>query len=375
MSELDEYRKQIDSIDKELIELFEKRMNIAIKVGKYKRKNNLPIFNGKREEEVVEKNVRNLNNSNYSDITRRFFENIMELSRSLQKNIANEDSATSNNIMKENKGVIVGYQGVKGSFSEEALLKYFESYNNTRNYETFEDVFNALEKNEINKAILPIENSYTGAIAEIYDLLVKYGFYIIGEECIKIDQNLIGIKGTKIDEIQEIYSHPQGFEQSKKFLKNYQNIKIIPYHNTAISAKLISDLKDSRKAAIASKKAAEIYGLEILKENINDKKDNYTKFIIIGKQLEYNTECNKISVVFSLENKAGILYSLLRYFAENNINMIKIESRPNKHESWKYLLYVDFEGSLQDSKVKNALELIEKNSGYFKIIGSYKGSC
>jgi chorismate mutase / prephenate dehydratase len=375
LSELDEYRKQIDSIDKELIELFEKRMNIAIKVGKYKRKNNLPIFNGKREEEVIEKNVRNLNNSNYSDITRRFFENIMELSRSLQKNIANENSATSNNIMKENKGVIVGYQGVKGSFSEEALLKYFESYNNTRNYETFEDVFNALEKNEINKAILPIENSYTGAIAEIYDLLVKYGFYIIGEECIKIDQNLIGIKGTKIDEIQEIYSHPQGFEQSKKFLKNYQNIKIIPYHNTAISAKLISDLKDSRKAAIASKKAAEIYGLEILKENINDKKDNYTKFIIIGKQLEYNTECNKISVVFSLENKAGILYSLLRYFAENNINMIKIESRPNKHESWKYLLYVDFEGSLQDSKVKNALELIEKNSGYFKIIGSYKGSC
>jgi len=375
LSELDEYRKQIDSIDKELIELFEKRMNIAIKVGKYKRKNNLPIFNGKREEEVIEKNVRNLNNSNYSDITRRFFENIMELSRSLQKNIANEDSATSNNIMKENKGVIVGYQGVKGSFSEEALLKYFESYNNTRNYETFEDVFNALEKNEINKAILPIENSYTGAIAEIYDLLVKYGFHIIGEECIKIDQNLIGIKGTKIDEIQEIYSHPQGFEQSKKFLKNYQNIKIIPYHNTAISAKLISDLKDSRKAAIASKKAAEIYGLEILKENINDKKDNYTKFIIIGKQLEYNTECNKISVVFSLENKAGILYSLLRYFAENNINMIKIESRPNKHESWKYLLYVDFEGSLQDSKVKNALELIEKNSGYFKIIGSYKGSC
>lgn len=375
MSELDEYRKQIDSIDKELIELFEKRMNIAIKVGKYKRKNNLPIFNGKREEEVIEKNVRNLNNSNYSDITRRFFENIMELSRSLQKDIANEDSATSNNIMKENKGVIVGYQGVKGSFSEEALLKYFESYNNTRNYETFEDVFNALEKNEINKAILPIENSYTGAIAEIYDLLVKYGFYIIGEECIKIDQNLIGIRGTKINEIQEIYSHPQGFEQSKKFLKNYQNIKIIPYHNTAISAKLISDLKDSRKAAIASKKAAEIYGLEILKENINDKKDNYTKFIIIGKQLEYNTECNKISVVFSLENKAGILYSLLRYFAENNINMIKIESRPNKHESWKYLLYVDFEGSLQDSKVKNALELIEKNSGYFKIIGSYKGSC
>lgn len=374
MSELDDYRKEIDSIDKELIALFERRMDVAVKVGEYKKKNKLPIFNGKREEEVIEKNIKNLNNSSYGDIGRSFFENLMELSRSLQANIIQENNNIQNNLIEERSDFVIGYQGVKGSFSEEALLKHFKTCDNTKNYDEFVDVFEALKNNKIQYAILPIENSYTGAITEVYDLLVKYGFYIVGEECIKIDQHLIGIKGTDITSIQEIYSHPQGFEQSKKFLSRYQDIMLIPYHNTAISAKLISDLKDTKKVAIASKRAAQIYGLDILQENINDKKDNHTKFIIIGKELKYNNECNKISVVFSLEDKAGTLYNLLRYFAENNINMIKIESRPNKHESWKYLLYVDFEGSIENMEVKNALNLIEKNSGYFKIIGSYKAS-
>lgn len=373
MGNLEDYRREIDSIDKELIALFEKRMNVAIKVGEYKKERSLPIFNAKREEEVIEKNINLLNNKEYSEITRSYFEKIMELSRSLQADLMEKHKNNLNvNTIEDN--VKIGYQGVEGSFSEEALRKYFNSYDSIKNYESFKDVFYALEKNEIQYAILPIENSYTGAITEVYDLLVKYNFYIVGEECIKIDQNLMGIEGANLDDIEEIYSHPQGFEQSKGFLSRYDNIKLIPYHNTAISAKLVSDLKDKKKAAIGSKRAAKIYGLSILKDNINDKKDNHTKFIIIGKELKYDDTSNKISVVFSLEDKAGTLYKLLRHFAENNINMIKIESRPNKHESWKYLLYVDFEGNLNDSLVKNALELIEKNSGYFKIIGNYKNS-
>lgn len=373
MGNLEDYRREIDSIDRELIALFEKRMNVAIKVGEYKKERNLPIFNSKREEEVIEKNINLLSNKEYSEITRMFFEKVMELSRSLQADLMEKNKDDIKDNIIEDK-VKIGYQGVEGSFSEEALRKYFNSYDSIKNYEEFKDVFTALENNEIQYAILPIENSYTGAITEVYDLLVKYNFYIVGEECIKIDQNLMGIAGTNIDEIEEIYSHPQGFAQSKGFLSRYDNIKLIPYHNTAISAKLVSDLKDKKKAAIGSKRAANIYGLSILKENINDKKDNHTKFIIIGKELKYNDSSNKISVVFSLEDKAGTLYKLLRHFAENNINMIKIESRPNKHESWKYLLYVDFEGNLNNDLVKNALELIEKNSGYFKIIGNYKNS-
>ena len=373
MGNLEDYRREIDYIDRELIALFEKRMNVAIKVEKYKKERNLPIFNAKREEEVIEKNINLLNNKEYSEITRSYFEKIMELSRSLQADLMEKDKDNIKDNIIEDK-VKIGYQGVEGSFSEEALRKYFNSYDSIKNYEEFKDVFVALEKNEIQYAILPIENSYTGAITEVYDLLVKYNFYIVGEECIKIDQNLMGIAGTNIDDIEEIYSHPQGFEQSKGFLSRYENIKLIPYHNTAISAKLVSDLKDNKKAAIGSKRAANIYGLSILRDNINDKKDNHTKFIIIGKDLRYDDVSNKISVVFSLEDKAGTLYNLLRYFAENNINMIKIESRPNKSESWKYLLYVDFEGNLNDNLVKNALEPIEKNSAYFKIIGNYINS-
>lgn len=373
MGNLEDYRKEIDSIDRELVSLFEKRMNVALKVGEYKKERNMPIFHSKREEEVIVKNISLLNNKDYSEVTRSFFESIMELSRSLQGNII-DDSDNKNLYINIEEDKVIGYQGLEGSFSEEALIKYFKSYNKVQSYEEFYEVFNALEKNEIKYAILPIENSYTGAITEVYDLLVKYNFYIIGEECIKINQHLMGVQGSGLDTIQEVYSHPQGFEQSKEFLGKHKNLRLIPYHNTAISAKYVADLRDKTKAAIGSERAADIYGLSIVKESINDKKDNHTKFIIIGKDLNYDDSCNKVSVVFSLDDKAGTLYRLLSHFAQNNINMIKIESRPNKHESWKYLLYVDFEGNLKDETVKNALNLIEKNSGYFKIIGNYKKS-
>ena len=379
---LSECRKEIDKIDKELVELFERRMNVAIKVAEYKIENNIPILNAAREAEVIEKNVNRLNNKEYSNLTEKFFTNLMELSRSLQSDIFNTNEDNSMDLIEENisnnenkknlDNIKIGYQGVKGSFSEEAMIKYFGESHTTTDYEEFEDVFLALKNNEIDYGILPIENSCTGAITTVYDLLVKYGLYIVGEECIKIDQNLIGIRGTKLEDIKEVYSHPQGFEQSREFLNNYNNLKLIPFHNTAISAKYISQLNDKSKAAIASLRAAEIYGLDVIKKEINDKDNNHTKFIIIGRKLESSSECNKITVVFSLDDKSGTLYNLLRHFAENNINMIKIESRPSKNEPWQYLLYVDFEGNIENEDVKKAIKLIEGKSEYFKLLGSYK---
>lgn len=381
---LSECRNEIDKIDKELVELFEKRMNVAINVAKYKIENNIPIFNGAREAEVIEKNIKRLNNKEYSNLTEKFFTYLMELSRSLQAEIIDQNNKNNNMIgsIEENistnenkrnlKNIKIGYQGVKGSFSEEAMIKYFGENHTTTDYEEFEDVFLALKNNEIDYGILPIENSCTGAITTVYDLLVKYGLYIVGEECIKIDQNLIGIKGSKFEDIKEIYSHPQGFEQSSEFLNKQNNLKLIPFHNTAISAKYVSELNDKSKAAIASLRAAQIYGLDVIQKEINDKDNNHTKFIIVGRKLESSKECNKITVVFSLDNKAGTLYNLLRYFAENNINMIKIESRPTKNEPWQYLLYVDFEGNIENEDVKKAIKLIEEKSEYFKLLGSYK---
>lgn len=382
---LSECRNEIDKIDKELVELFEKRMNVAINVAKYKIENNIPIFNGAREAEVIEKNINRLNNKEYSRLTEKFFTHLMELSRSLQADIiygnnkngriidSIEENISTNESKRDLENIKIGYQGVRGSFSEEAMIKYFGENHTTTDYEEFEDVFLALKNNEIDYGILPIENSSTGAITTVYDLLVKYGLYIVGEECIKIDQNLIGVKGSKLEDIKEIYSHPQGFEQSSEFLSKQNNINLIPFHNTAISAKYISELNDKSKAAIASLRAAKIYGLDVIQKEINDKDNNHTKFIIVGRKLESSKECNKITVVFSLDDKAGTLYNLLRHFAENNINMIKIESRPSKNELWQYLLYVDFEGNIENEDVKKAIKLIEEKSEYFKLIGCYEG--
>ena len=383
--DLSECRNEIDKIDKELVELFEKRMNVAINVAKYKIENNIPIFNGVREAEVIEKNVNRLNNKEYSKLTEKFFTHLMELSRSLQADIIEgsekesniiasiEENISTNENKRELKNIKIGYQGVKGSFSEEAMIKYFGENHTTTDYEEFEDVFVALKNNEIDYGILPIENSCTGAIVTVYDLLVKYGLYIVGEECIKIDQNLIGVKESKLEDIKEIYSHPQGFEQSREFLNKQNNLKLIPFHNTAISAKYISELNDKSKGAISSLRAAKIYGLDVIQKEINDKDNNHTKFIIVGRKLESSKECNKITVVFSLDDKAGTLYNLLRHFAENNINMIKIESRPSKDEPWQYLLYVDFEGNIENEDVKKAIKLIEEKSEYFKLLGCYEG--
>jgi chorismate mutase/prephenate dehydratase len=376
MADIDDYRNRIDKIDKEITRLFEERMDIVIKVGEYKKQNNLPIFNKAREEEVIAKNIEYLNNKDYAEELKNFFVNIMDIAKGLEDKKIVEDTSITNTCKLENRSekdnIKVGFYGVAGSFSEEAMIKHFGKKDDAKAYDEFEDVFLAVKNGEIDYGVLPIENSSTGAISQVYDLLYKYGFYIVGEECIKIDQNLIGIKGTELDNVKEVYSHPQGFEQSTDFLKGYNWWKKIPFHSTADSVKLVSDLQDMSKVAIASKRAANIYNLSIIKENINNQSENSTRFIVISKELELDESCDKVSVVFSLEHKAGTLYKLLRHFAENNINMMKIESRPMEKGAWKYFLYVDFEGNLKNEQVKKALNLIEQSSAYFKLIGGYK---
>jgi chorismate mutase / prephenate dehydratase len=377
MADLDDYRSKIDELDKEITRLFEERMDTVINIANYKKDNNLPIFNRDREDEVIEKNVGYLKNKDYAEETRKFFIALMEVSRELQSRkmveaeTKDEKKADSSEPMIKKEGK-VGFFGAPGSFSEEAMIKYFGNIDNPNDYDEFEDVFLAVKNDEIKYGVLPIENSSTGAISQVYDLLYKYGFYIVGEECIKINQHLIGIEGTSLDNIKEVYSHPQGFQQSTEFLKKYSGWKLIPFHSTADGVKLVSDLNDKSKAAIASKRAASIYDLEIIKENINNRSENSTRFIIISKDLETDPSCNKVSVVFSLEHKAGTLYKLLRHFAEKNINMMKIESRPMEKGAWKYFLYVDFEGNIDSEEVATALKLIEQSSAYFKLIGAYE---
>ncbi|MBC7958297.1 MAG: prephenate dehydratase [Vallitaleaceae bacterium] len=269
--------------------------------------------------------------------------------------------------------ITVGYQGVPGSFSEEALNNYFPNDVDTKNYEQFEDVFTGLERGEIHYGVLPIENSSTGAIASVYDCLNQHDCYIVGETYVKPIQNLLGIKGSKIEEIKEVFSHPQGFEQSKTFLAKY-SWRLVPYYNTARSAEYIMQQQNPVIGAIASKKAADLYGLDVLAENINCNIHNTTRFIILGKSLKVNSFCDKISVVLSTKHTAGALYNALKHFADNNINMLKIESRPVQHTPWEYYFYIDIEGNIEDPCIAKTVDQMKLDCHHFKLLGNYKKS-
>lgn len=365
---LQSLRETIDDIDSEIIRLFEARMETSLKIAEYKKKNNIPIFNKYREDEVIKNNICKLKNKELIKYTEDLLKCLMKESKKYQYTKTNlkEGPLSKGEILK------IGFQGTKGSYSEEALIEYFGEEHEIFNYKKFEDVFEALKYKYIDYGILPIENTSTGSISQVYDLLKKYGYYIVGEKKIKVEHYLLGIKGAKISDIKEVYSHYQGFEQSSEFLNTLSSCKMIPYYNTAISAKYIKDCNDISKACVCSKRAKNIYDLEVLKANINNIKENYTRFIIVGKELENNEICNKMTVVFSVGNSPGTLYRQLEAFEKENINMLKIESRPIGDGSFCYFFYVDIEGNMEDENIKNALDTIYQESLEFKVLGCYK---
>lgn len=365
MADLSDYRLKIDEIDKEITKNFEKRMEISEDIANYKKDNNLPILNSSREDQVIEKVKSYLQNKELEDGLEKLYRCIMETSRDFQEK----------KISKYEKLNII-YQGVPGAYSDIALSEFFEeSFSdnsiNKINVKTFQDVFNYLEDEKMDYGILPIENSSTGGISEVYDLLRNGNFPIVGEKKIKVQHYLLGVKGSKLEDIKYVYSHPQALLQCEVFLNNFPDWTIIPYENTAAAAKLIREKGDVSYAAIGSIAAKNIYDLEILSPNINFNKNNYTKFIIIGKQ-QKNQTGDKISLVLSIKNESGALYNILKIFNKNKINMVKIESRPIIDKPWEYFFYIDFEGSINQDVIKLLIEDIKKESSFFKLLGNYK---
>jgi chorismate mutase/prephenate dehydratase len=269
------------------------------------------------------------------------------------------------------KDIIVGYQGVPGAYSHEAMLEYFGENVESMSSKEFEDVFILLKEGKIDYGVVPIENSSTGGIADVMDLLYKYDVAIVGEKCLRINQTLIGIKGATIEDIEEVYSHPQGFQQSKEYLKGFPQWKQIPYYNTAKSVEYIMNTNNKKYAAIASKRAAAIYNADILKSEINFNDSNYTRFVIISNNIESKIESNKLSVILSLSHSCGSLHNVVKCIAEHSLNMLKIESRPLIKTPWQYLFYIDFEGNLNSQAVNIALESIKDNSIHYKLLGNY----
>ena len=383
-NDLSEIRESINEVDQSLAQLFEKRMELVALVAEYKIENDIPILNSEREKQVIDRALESLRDKSLSREMEIFFNELMAISREYQSRYIDEkfvaqtrgsDEAWGISALAsgETKKLKIGFQGVEGSFSEEALLNYFDREAMTSSsFRFFEDVFMAIDRGEVDYGILPVENSSTGSVNEVYDLLRKYGCHINGEIVLKVKQNLLGVKGASMEDIKEVYSHSQGFQQSAEFFKEHPSWKLIPYHNTALGAKLVSEAGDISRAAVASEKAAAIYGLDILKENLNFNSKNYTRFVIVGKDLELDESSDKISVVLTVRHKAGSLCDVLRLFSQEGLNLLKIESRPIMDKSWEYFFHLDFEGNLQDPHVSRIMDQIRSRTTYFKILGNYR---
>ena len=236
----------------------------------------------------------------------------------------------------------------------------------------FEDVVKAVKNGEIRYGVLPVENSSTGGITEVYDLVRRYDCHIAGEKCVKIEHNLMALPGAVLSGITEVYSHPQGFAQCKDFFAEYPQMKLIPYYSTSKSAEAVKESGSLHKAAVAGKQAAELYGLEILAANINYNGNNTTRFIIIANEAEHSADADKITLVIAVKHEPGSLYRVLGYFYHSGLNLTNLESRPIEGKSWEYFFHIDLVGNLADTNVQETVRMLKDNCAYFKILGNYR---
>jgi len=265
----------------------------------------------------------------------------------------------------------VSYQGVQGAYSQSAAKKFFGEEIDTFGTNSFEDALNSAQEgktpSDTNYSILPVENSIEGTVGQSIDEIVKTNLHAIGEVYLKVEHCLIG-KG-KLNDITKVYSHPQALGQCSDFIENH-DFKTVPTYDTAGSVEIIKDLENNC-AAIASSLASDLYDVPIIKEGIANNSNNFTRFLIFSREETTESKNDKTSIIFSVKHEPGALYQILKEFNDNDINLTKIESRPNKNTNWEYNFFVDFLGHFSNSKIKSVLDDIRKNTIFLKIIGSY----
>lgn len=266
---------------------------------------------------------------------------------------------------------IVAYQGEPGAFSEQAARSFFSKNVKTKPVASFKDVFRFVEGGTSRAGIIPIENSLFGSVHENYDLLLRHRLYIVGEIKLRIEHHLMALPGVSLRQLRFVYSHPQALGQCEKFLRTLRNVSVVAEYDTAGSAKLIRDHRRSDAAAIASAQAARVYGLRVLKKNIESNHQNYTRFLILSRRKSQPTAKAKTSLVFSVKNVPGALQRALSVFAAENIDLLKIESRPLIGRPWEYLFYADVQGSQHEKKLRTALTSLREFCMFLTVFGSY----
>lgn len=376
MIDLMECRKEIDEIDDQIIRLFEQRMKVCEEVAEYKITTGKKVLDPVREKEKIH-TLREKAHGEFNALgAQELFQQIMAISRKRQYQLLTEhgveeekDYEMVDTLPLENVNVV--FQGVEGAYSYAAMHAYFETDIHSYHVKTWRDAMEEVASGKADYAVLPIENSTAGIVADIYDLLTEYELYIVGEQLIRVDHVLLGLPGSSLEDIRTVCSHPQGLAQCSRFLEEHPEWKTVKAENTAGAAKKVHELQERSQAAIASREAGEVFGLSVLAENICHNGQNETRFIIVSSNPVYEKQAGKITICFELPHSTGTLYNMLSHIIYNGLNMTKIESRPIPGKNWEYRFFVDFEGNLEDSAVKNALRGLKAEANRMRVLGCY----
>ena len=315
MTDLQECRKEIDRIDKELLRLFEERMQVCEAVAEYKITTGKQVLDPKREQEKLKAVSKAAHGAFNARGAQEMFQQIMAISRKRQYQLLTEHGVEEASDFQmvdalELTHANVVFQGVEGAYSYAAMHAYFGEEIRSYHVKTWRDAMEEVAEGRADYAVLPIENSTAGIVADIYDLLTEYALYIVGEQIIPVEHVLLGLPGSRIEEIQTVFSHPQGLAQCKKYLESHENWKKAAAENTAGAAKKILENQDRTQAAIASRQAGDMFGLSVLEEQICDSGQNVTRFIIVGREAVFVKNAGKVSVCFEQPHETGSLYDL-----------------------------------------------------------------
>ena len=376
--ELQELRSKIDEIDAQLTKLFEARMDVAAEIGAWKRENHMPVLDTARERDKLNA-IAAESREDMQTYTQMLYSMIFELSRSHQSDLIRQKSSLreqAERAIEETPRLfptspIIACQGTEGAYSQIAGERMFKSPK-IMYFKSFDSVFSAIESGFCQYGILPIENSSAGSVKKVYDLMLRHNFYVVRSCRLKIDHNLLAAPGVKKEDIREIFSHQQALDQCAGYLEQFgPDVKITRCENTAMAAEAVAKSERRDIAAIASYDCASLYGLKCLESDIQDRGNNYTRFICISKKLEIYPGANRTTVMMTLPHRPGSLCRALSRFYSLGINITKLESRPLPERDFQFMFYFDLETSVYSGEFGRMIDDLDSISEDFRYLGSY----
>lgn len=375
--DLSQAREKINELDEQLVKLFSSRMELSSKIAKYKAENHLPILDRTREREVLNK-VADLSGPELEAYSKVLFSTLFDLSRSYQNRLNGSASPLGGQIREALETteqqfptkVVAACQGVEGAYSQQACDKIF-SLPNIMYFRTFEGVFQAVEKGLCQYGVLPIENSTAGSVNAVYDLMSRYHFYIARSIRLRVEHTLLARKAIPLSQIKEVFSHEQAISQCSAFLKNHPEIKVTVFENTAAAAKMVAESGRDDVAAISSRSCAELYGLTVLSDAVQNSENNFTRFICISKKLEIYPGASKTSLMLAVPHRPGSLYNIIARIATLGMNLTKLESRPMPGKDFEFMFYFDLEASIYDPETVRLICELDADLDTFAYLGSY----